>query len=207
MPAYAKYLAKRVLRNNTLDLHTESQIESLYEQDMIENIIHLKNASRSQRHLSHTDLAAAFALIAAPPTFIALQPTHTISSFDRASSLIVTDLAPYVRTIISHELRREEERCRVAGLLLQGGRNGKKIRTTRASRSALADGSRVSMRREKWFDGKINASMVLRTGGEGWQEAAARKLLYAIANGDDDVDELGIVEKRIRQESTEDSEV
>ncbi|KAI9770407.1 MAG: hypothetical protein M1840_003293 [Geoglossum simile] len=207
MAAYAKSLAKRVLRNNTLDLHTESQIESLYEQDMIENIIHLKNASRSHRHLSHADLAAAFAPIAAPPTFITPQPTHTISSFDRASSLVATDLAPYVRTIISHELRREEERCRVAGLLLQGGRNGKKIRTTRASRSALADGSRVSMRREKWFDGKISAPMVLRTGGEGWQEAATRKQLRPAEDSDDDVDELGMAEKRIRQGSTENSEV
>ncbi|KAI9783225.1 MAG: hypothetical protein M1839_004065 [Geoglossum umbratile] len=207
MPAYAKSLAKRALRNNTLDLHTDSQIESLYEQDMIENIISLNNASHSRRHLSHADLATAFTPIAAPPVFVGPQPTYTISSFDRGSSLIATDLAPYVRTIISHELRREEERCRVAGLLSQGRSNGKKARTTRSSRSALAGRSRVSMRREKWFDGKINASRVLRTGGEGWQKVAARRLLRAVEDDDDDADELGIIETRMREDSTEDSEV
>ncbi|KAH0544365.1 hypothetical protein FGG08_001506 [Glutinoglossum americanum] len=203
MPIYAKSLAKRALRNETLDLNTNSQIESLYEQDMIENVIYLDDASR--RHLSHADLSAAFTSIAVPPVFIAPQLTHTISSFDRTPSLTATELAPYVRTIVSHELHREEQQLKVSGLLSQGGRNGKKIRTTRASRSALVGGSRKSMRREKWFDGNVNTLMVLRTGGEGWQDAASRSLLHAESGGDD-VDELALVE-RTPEESTGESEM
>jgi hypothetical protein len=204
MAVYAKSLAKRALRNETLDLNTDSQIESLYEQDMIESIIRLSNTSHPRSHLNLTDLLEAFALIAAPPVFITSQPTHTISSLDRTPSLIATDLAPYVRTIISNEIQREEQVLNVTGLLSQGGRNGKKARTTRASRSALAGGSRMSMRREKWFGGGVNAILVLRTGGKEWQEAAARRLVHA--EDDDAADGMEPTEDT-PEENSEESEM
>ncbi|KAI9810535.1 MAG: hypothetical protein M1827_006208 [Pycnora praestabilis] len=169
-----KHIAKTFLRRATLHLNTNTtqSLRPLREDDMIKTITHLGGQARLDRFLTRGDLSAAFDPIAEPPKVIlahssGLQP----SAFDRPISPIVVDLAPYIRSIVSYDLRLREQRIRLSNLLSESGRNGKSIRTTRASRSALEGGKRSSTRREKWFPNGMDANLVFKTGGTGWQDA------------------------------------
>ena len=123
-------------------------------------------------------------------TLRSTQPS-AISVLDGPIHPIASDVAPYVRSIVAYDIRLEQQRLALSNLLSQGGRAGKKLRTTRASRAALEGGSKASTRRERWFPKDLSFAMVMRTGGDGWQEAALR-----LAQGE----EVGSVE-RSRQES------
>ena len=126
--------------------------------------------------LTRADLAAAFNPIAEPSKTSLSSPrgAHS-SSFDSPTSVLVEDIAPYIRSIVSFDIRLDEQRLRLSNLLSQGGRNGKRMRTTRASRAALEGGSKAYTRRERWFPSKTNFGLVLRTGGQGWQDALTRE--------------------------------
>lgn len=93
-------------------------------------------------------------------------------SFDIPIFSIVQDTAPYVRSIVAYDTRLEARRIQLSNLLSQGGRSGKRQRTTRASRAALEGGHKAHTRRERWFPKNTNFSLVLQTGGETWQEVA-----------------------------------
>ena len=58
---------------------------------------------------------------------------------------------------------------RMSNLLSEGGKN-KRMRTTRASRSALEGGRRETKRRERWFDDQVNMTLVMKTAGKSWAE-------------------------------------
>ncbi|KAL8908159.1 MAG: hypothetical protein Q9207_000982 [Kuettlingeria erythrocarpa] len=96
------------------------------------------------------------------------------STFESPTSIIVTDIAPYVRSIVSYDLRLEEQRKQLE-LASQTGRDGKRVRRTRASRAALEGGSKANTRRERWFPPNTDFVAVLKTGGKGWQEVALRR--------------------------------
>jgi hypothetical protein len=89
------------------------------------------------------------------------------SSFDREFRVITEDIAPYVRTIVKSEQKREAERVLMSNLLSEGGRV-KRLRTSRASRSALEGGKRAEKRRERWFTRELNMELVMATGGKSW---------------------------------------
>ncbi|KAI9802719.1 MAG: hypothetical protein M1825_002741 [Sarcosagium campestre] len=129
--------------------------------------------------LTRRDLSLAFDPLAIPQKQLLAQPAGLeASAFDRPMSLLVTDLAPYVRTVIAHDVALEAERERLCGLLsVNGSKAGKRMRTTRASRSAWEGGARESKRRERWWDAKVNTLHVLATGGAGWQDIARETTL------------------------------
>lgn len=99
-----------------------------------------------------------------------------ITTFDGPVSIVAEDVAPYVRSIVSYDIRLEERRLHLSNLFSQGGRNGKRQRTTRASRAALEGGNKVNTRRERWFPNSTNFSLVLQTGGKEWQKLALQKV-------------------------------
>lgn len=111
--------------------------------------------------------AALDSLAEASSTSLAAPNAMTASSLDREFSIIVTEIAPYVRSIAAHDLTIEQQRMKVGNLLSAGG-GAKKMRMTRASRSAVEGGRRETTRRERWFDKALNLGMVLRTAGQGW---------------------------------------
>lgn len=125
----------------------------------------------SPNQITRSTLSAAVYPIARP-----LKPSHAtqkgpyISSFDGPTSTIVEDLAPYVRSIVSYDLRLEDQRRQLNLLFSQGGRNGKRIRTTRASRAALEGGNKQDTRRERWFPPNTDFTKVMETGGIGWPD-------------------------------------
>ncbi|KAF2279945.1 uncharacterized protein EI97DRAFT_410794 [Westerdykella ornata] len=138
--------------------------------ELIEIILQDTANKLTQNHIARPEFSAAFDILATPssstPSISSLYPL-TASAFDRNFSIVVEDLAPYVRSIVSHEQRLEAERLRLSNLLCEGGRS-KRPRTTRASRVALEGGTRGSKRRERWFDKDLNRELVMRTAGQSW---------------------------------------
>lgn len=129
--------------------------------------------------ISRATLLAAVHPIARPLKLTpALQKGPYISSFDGPTSTIVEDLAPYLRSIVGHEMRLEEHRRQLNSALSQGGRNGKRIRTTRASRAALEGGNKQHTRRERWFPPNTDFSKVMKTGGTGWLDVSWQDALH-----------------------------
>lgn len=94
------------------------------------------------------------------------------STFDRTFSIVTTDLAPYVRSIAAYDLHLEAKRLRASNLLSAGGK-GKRVRTTRAARSALEGGRRETTRRERWF-ADLDLTACLKTAGESWAGLGSR---------------------------------
>ena len=146
-----------------------------YEQ-MYSMITKTTQARRSERLSKRLEYAALFEPIARSNKPILVIPKGPqISTFDGSLSIITEDLAPYVRSIVSYDLRLEEQRGLLSSLLAQPGRNSKRQRTTRASRAALEGGSKAHTRRERWFPKDTNFDSVLQSGGEGWQDIALKQ--------------------------------
>lgn len=123
--------------------------------------------------INRLDFALAFDPLATSDC-APLQPTSYLdpSVFDRNMKLLVLDLAPIVRTIISYEADLQKQRLKLSRLISEGGggaaKGSKRMRTTRAALSALEGGSRSTIRGEKWFKAAINPILVARTAGTGW---------------------------------------
>ena len=142
------------------------------------NIINAILASRKRQnfwesdHLHRRTFSTALDILAEPPSgdTVAL----TISSLDREFRIITNEIAPYVRIIAAYDQHLESQRLKLSSLLSEGGRPNKRLRTTRAARSALEGGQRQSTRRERWFEKDVNLSLVLQTGGEEWSGLGSR---------------------------------
>ncbi|KAI9877368.1 MAG: hypothetical protein M1830_004101 [Pleopsidium flavum] len=178
-------LTARSLARGSLSALNGAMPRQETEDHIIESILGSKRQRSLSQRLIREELSAAFGPIAAPAKpSLAPSTGLLLSDFDRSTSLIVEDLAPYVRSIISYDLRLERERLRLSNLLSQGGRDGKRIRTTRASLAALEGGSKAHTRRERWLPTGTNATLVLRTGGRDWEDVAAQWNLQAHGDGE-----------------------
>ena len=113
-----------------------------------------------------------------------------ISCFDSPTSIVVEDMAPYVRSIVSYDVKLKERRRQLSSLLLGPGQDGKKGRTTRSSRAALEGGQKALTRREKWFPNDTNFDWILRSGGSCWQ-IALQRLMTDVSEGRPGADSPG----------------
>ena len=120
-------------------------------------------------------MASAFDPLSEPSKSSLLSRGPSITSFHNPVSTIAQDVAPYIRSIVSYDIRLEEQRLQLSRLLDDGRRRGKRPRTTRASRAALEGGNKANTRRERWFPKTTNFATVLMTGGEGWQDVALQR--------------------------------
>lgn len=109
------------------------------------------------------------------------------SSFDRPTSSLAEDVVPYVRSIVSYDIAREQQRQSRASALLHGARSSKRLRTTKASRSALEGGQRATTRRERWFPKELDYQKVKNTAGDNWPQANVEDFDRApsVASGED----------------------
>jgi hypothetical protein len=140
------------------------------ETEYAKEILRVREAKSRKDKLSRPNFSYAFDCLAAPADQMLPERTSfmlTPSSFDRTFSIITLDLAPYVRSIVAHEQILESQRIRMSNLL-SGGGNGKRARTTRASRVALEGGVRETKRRDRWFDAELNFELVMATAGKEW---------------------------------------
>lgn len=151
----------------------DTREESL-EQTYTNQIIHHKTTPVT-RPLHRSQFCSALDILATPSSLFNTYdyPIDNRSSYnllatslDRPFALITLEIAPYVRSIVAHELDIEAQRIRLGSLLSEGGRV-KRGRTTRAARSAVEGGERQTKRRERWFHPDLNFELVMRTAG-GW---------------------------------------
>ncbi|RMZ89444.1 hypothetical protein DV736_g3309, partial [Chaetothyriales sp. CBS 134916] len=79
-------------------------------------------------------------------------------SIDGAGCSVVTEVAPYVRSIVAFDQQLRQRRFE-----LSGGSQGGKQRTTRAARAAQEGGDKSNTRRERWFPKELDYDAVLQT--------------------------------------------
>lgn len=147
------------------------ELESVLESQIIERIKTSNTSSR--KGIGRSDFSLAFDPIAESDSITSSTSDKLEASiFDRTLSMLAVDVAPFVRSIVTYDSRFQEERIRLSNLLSEGGKKSKRVRTTRAAMSALEGGHRKNTRKDRYFGNSLNAIVVQRTGGEGWQEAA-----------------------------------
>ena len=88
-----------------------------------------------------------------PPTY-----GRAATSLDGAGVCVATEVAPYVRTIVSFDQRLEALRDELAGRSQTA-----KQRKTRAARAALEGGDKANTRRERWLPAGLDFASVLDT--------------------------------------------
>lgn len=154
-----------------LDPLTEGQLLDLMRSHFVSPCV-------SGTAISRIDFALAFDPIAAsdspqPPASLSyLDP----SVFDRTMKLVTLDVAPYVRGIVAYDTHLQKQRLERSNLVSEGGRGGKRMRTTRAAYSALEGGSRSTTRGLRWFKADLNPHLVFRTAGDGWDKLVAEDM-------------------------------
>ncbi|KIW97910.1 uncharacterized protein Z519_01494 [Cladophialophora bantiana CBS 173.52] len=95
-------------------------------------------------------------------------PGRKAPSLDNHSAIsLVTEVAPYIRYIVSHDQRLEQVRNELHGMSQHGT---KRQRRTRAARAALEGGNKSTVRRDRWFPEELDWHAVMRTGNE-WPQA------------------------------------
>ncbi|KAG0648803.1 Chromosome fragility-associated [Hyphodiscus hymeniophilus] len=139
----------------------------------IVNLIH-EHVSEPEAIVTRKDLSLAFDPISEPEKpYVWSTGQLEASVFDRTQTIITTDLAPYVRSIVSYDAKLQQERSRMSSLLSEGGRKGKRMRTTRSAFSALEGGVRSTTRRDRYFGPNLNPYLVLKTGMPSWLDAVS----------------------------------
>ena len=176
---------KACSRTLLLSEDTGPMIVSFDKDTLNRYIIQKAQPSNSHQKVTRQNITSAFGSLVEPPKVSFPQSRGPqISTFDGPLPTIVQDAAPYVRSIVSYDLRLEEQRLRLSNLLSRGGRNGKRQRTTRASRAALEGGSKAHTRRERWFPADTNFPLIMQTGGKGWQDIAMLEQVADIGESD-----------------------
>lgn len=118
---------------------------------------------RATRPLSQNYLSETFRPLSYTSTLFASTPAICHSSVNGPPSVLMLDVAPYVRAIIRYDVKREQERIKASSLLSVGG--GGKMRAkrdTNSSRRAEEGGDR--WRKGRWLP-DINAALVEGSGG------------------------------------------
>jgi DNA polymerase III delta prime subunit len=132
---------------------------------------------RRDGSICRQDFTIAFEPIAEPERNIVQNASSLEHSvFDRTTTTIAVDVAPYVRSIVAYDAKLQQERARLSNLLSEGGRRGKRLRTTRSALSALEGGARKTTRPEKYFRVPLNPHLVNRTGLQSWQDAVSAEM-------------------------------
>ncbi|KAL8717042.1 MAG: hypothetical protein Q9225_005678 [Loekoesia sp. 1 TL-2023] len=181
--------ALRVLgRRTLLETAGSHSMKPLDEQYVIDVLPDMVQARRRPKPVTPQSLSTAFTPLSKPSRGSAASRGPFISNLDGPSSSVVEDIAPYVRAIVSYDLRLEEQR-RQLELASQNGRDGKRARTTRASRAALEGGNKANTRRERWFPTNTDFQSILESGGKGWQEAVLKR---SMVEGSDAIEHAGV---------------
>ncbi|KAL4742433.1 hypothetical protein BDV11DRAFT_202733 [Aspergillus similis] len=101
-------------------------------------------------------------------------------AFEYGQQSIVEDITPYIRSIVAFDLRLENYRRELSGLLSGNAKGTKRMRTTRASRAALEGGSKAETRKERWFSPTVNVQRILATGNREWQDLLVQNGYFTV---------------------------
>ncbi|RHZ48197.1 uncharacterized protein CDV56_104590 [Aspergillus thermomutatus] len=155
----------------------QKDIESSQARNVLENVVAPRRAGTCKATL----LTAFEPLRRADHLFPA--PTGRLApSFENGLGPLSEDLAPYIRAIMAFDLRLEQYRLQLSGLLSQNADGNKRMRKTRASRAALEGGSKAETRKERWFPPGTNPALILATGNKEWQDLLLRNGHFTMAS-------------------------
>ncbi len=207
-----KTLSRSVLHNSAIPATTATSRSSTLsfppptEKQTTRFIISSLNAPRCG--ITRPDFAC-FDPIASPTPSTTSFSTLDPSVLDRTLAILSLDVAPYIRSIISYDAQLAEDRIRLSGLLSQGGKPGKRMRTTRAAISALEGGERKRTRRERWFGDAVNSSLVRRTGCPDWEIAQKAEVAKQTKKALKELEAKQTQEKRsdVRHDEEEDEDM
>ncbi|EXJ55507.1 hypothetical protein A1O7_08435 [Cladophialophora yegresii CBS 114405] len=105
-------------------------------------------------------------------------------SLDNPSAVsVITEVAPYIRSIVSHDKHLEQLRNELHSVSQTG--STKRQRRTRASRAAMEGGDKGTTRRDKWFLEALDWDAVLGT-GNGWPTARDDDSLLLTTRGEEE---------------------
>ncbi|OHE96577.1 ATPase [Colletotrichum orchidophilum] len=167
-----KCAARQLLQTVPLRDGTVAKLDCFRENSAIRQMGQFFATPPREEVINRYDMATAFDPIAVSEKAAATVSTSLEPSvFDRTMRMITVEVAPFVRSIISYDHRLMQNRMQRSGLLSEGGRPGKRMRSTRAAYSALEGVARGNMRKENYFVADISTTLVMRTAGEGWQAA------------------------------------
>ncbi|KAL8777616.1 MAG: hypothetical protein Q9213_007781 [Squamulea squamosa] len=170
LAAALRILARRTVCSTAESLHDDA----FCERSIIGSLPEMVKASKRSRAVTPQGLSATFLPLSKPSVGVAATRGPLISSLNSQVSAVVEDIAPYIRSIVSYDLRLEQYRAQL-DMVFNGERSSKRARTTRASRAALEGGSKANTRRERWFPANTDFQAVLGSGTIEWQEEALRR--------------------------------
>lgn len=131
------------------------------------------------------DLLRAFEPIMRADYVFPISSGRVAPSFENGIGPIAEDLGPYIRAIMAFDLRLEQHRLQLSGLLSQQGSGTKRVRKTRASRAALEGGSKSETRKERWFPPDTNPALLLATGKKEWQDLLVQNGYFSVSSVED----------------------
>lgn len=202
------YMKSRTRKILHLDEHIQHNLEVPTELDRPSEATILRlirnQLTSPKEALDRFDFSLAFDPISATEKYV-WSTSLEASTFDRTMTLIVEDMAPYVRSIVAYDARIQQDRLKLSNLMSEGGRKGKRMRTTRAAMSALEGGARTSTRRDRYFTAALNPQWVLRTGMESWTDAA-RVLEVEVQNTEQPTSSRWSSKASLEDESKEENE-
>ncbi|KAL3473951.1 hypothetical protein BJX99DRAFT_248545 [Aspergillus californicus] len=141
----------------------------------------LKSSHRSKSiDPAGIELSEALLPVIKPDCLVAPAKARAELAFEHNLRSVTEDIAPYVRSIVSFDLRLEQYRLDLSRLLSGGGRGTKRVRTTRASRAALEGGNKSETRKERWFSPALNVNRVLSTGKRQWQDLLVQNGYFTV---------------------------
>ena len=129
---------------------------------------------------SDAHLTAAFEPMIRGDEISSFSTGRLAPSFNNGAGPLWEDLAPYIRAIVAFDLRLEQYRLKLSGLLASSAGTKRKMRQTRASRAALEGGDKAHTRKERWFPPDTNSSRVLATGNREWQDLLVQSGHFAV---------------------------
>jgi DNA polymerase III delta prime subunit len=138
---------------------------------LVRRVVGTHSPNNRVSSLTRGDISTAFDTIATMMTTPTPgPPSLAYSVFDGPLKAVVTDVAPFVRSIAAYDLALETQRGKLQGSsqgsTAEGGAGSKRPRKTRAARSALEGGQRQLTRRERWFDPAFDLELAMRTAGD-----------------------------------------
>ncbi|KAL4968245.1 sorting nexin Mvp1 [Aspergillus stella-maris] len=163
------------LLGKTLRQTSEEQDKELLPRRMMKAI----SSHRSTRPLENELLAAVMPVVK-PGCELPAANGGAELMFEHGKRSIAEDVSPCIRAILTFDLRLEQYRRDLSGLLTGNERGAKRMRTTRASRAALEGGNKAETRKERWFTNPFNVGRVLATGKKEWQDLLVQNGYFTV---------------------------
>ncbi|GIJ97984.1 hypothetical protein Aspvir_000092 [Aspergillus viridinutans] len=182
VPGYSSLLASigstfEVFMGQTFRDEHQKDTEASHARNILEKVVAPRRSDTSK-----ATFLTAFEPLRRADHLFPPPPGRLAPSFENRIGPLSEDLAPYIRAIMAFDLRLEQYRLQLSGLLSENADGKKRMRKTRASRAALEGGSKAETRKERWLPPGTNPALILATGNKEWQDLLVRTGYSTVAS-------------------------